>query len=633
MASSAPPVRAEGIPYAGRTLIALDPEQFAAIRRTVALLHGLAHSPAYQAEVDAGADALARFDPGNHGVFMGYDFHLTADGPRLIEINTNAGGALLNGLHTAALCDPERLACLCSDLLPVEAIQRRIVRSFEAELAAARGPAARLRSLAIADERPREQFLYREFELFAELFARAGIAAEIRDTAELGAARGFDLVYLRDTDFTLASPRTRALRQAYLAREVVVTPAPREHHLLANKRRLALFSSRQALARLGVSENDVEFLIRIVPETQLIAELGLERAWSERRDWVFKPCAAYGSKAVYRGDKISRRKLAEVAAEPGYLAQRRVEPGAIAVETLDGPREMKFDVRAYAYRDEILLLGARVYHGQVTNLRSPGGGFSAICVAHARLARGAPQRTGGPPCRAFPPCSPSTGSGRSSSTACAPRSARPRTACWSTTSRSGGCHGRCWRGSPRARLNTPRGNCVELGRSPNRESGGTMRHPLPTRVATVLTAVTFAVLACAAHEGGPSKTTIGAVGGAVAGGILGEVIGGHGGDIVAGAVAGGLLGALAGNILDQRDRQIAAETAQRSLETMPTGSPSSWSNPDTGNSGTVTPTRTYQQSDGTYCREYTQEVVVEGRRQQAYGTACRQADGSWKIVG
>jgi surface antigen len=159
-----------------------------------------------------------------------------------------------------------------------------------------------------------------------------------------------------------------------------------------------------------------------------------------------------------------------------------------------------------------------------------------------------------------------------------------------------------------------------------------MRHPLRTRFAAVLAALSFASFACATSEGGPSKTTIGAVGGAVAGGILGEVIGGHGGHIIAGAVAGGLLGALAGNVLDQRDRQIANEAAQRSLETMPTGSTSDWSNPDTGNSGSVTPTRTYQQPDGTYCREFTQEVIVGGKKEQAFGTACRQPDGTWRIV-
>ena len=376
------------IPYAGKTIIALDAAHFSAIQRTVALLDSIAHATAYQAEVDDGADPLVRFEPGNHGVFMGYDFHLSANGPRLIEINTNAGGALLNGLHTAALCDPQKMACLCSDLLPVETIQTRIVRQFISEFRAARGPDAELHSVVIADDRPAEQFLFPEFELTAKLFALAGIHAEIRDTVDVvRAGEGLpDLVYLRDTDFTLATPRTRALRAAYLAGDVVVTPAPREHHLLANKRRLALFSSREALARFGVSPADAEFLSRIVPETRLLAELGLERAWAERREWVFKPCAAYGSKAVYRGDKVSRRKLDEIFAEPGYLAQRRVEPGEVEVDTLEGPRAMKFDVRAYAYRDDVLLLGARVYQGQVTNLRSPGGGFSAICVSRATSA-------------------------------------------------------------------------------------------------------------------------------------------------------------------------------------------------------------------------------------------------------
>lgn len=152
--------------------------------------------------------------------------------------------------------------------------------------------------------------------------------------------------------------------------------------------------------------------------------------------------------------------------------------------------------------------------------------------------------------------------------------------------------------------------------------------------ALVAAGALLSALGCATTEGGgPSKTAIGAVGGAVAGGILGEVIGGHGGDIAAGAIAGGLLGAFAGNILDQRDRQIANEVAQRSLETMPSGQSSGWQNPDTGNSGSFTPTRTYQQADGTYCREFTQEIVVGGKREQAYGTACRQPDGTWKIVG
>jgi len=376
------------IPYA-RTLIALESAHYAEIARTVALLFCISRSEEFQRLVDTDAPAIARHRPGNAGVFMGYDFHLTEAGPRLIEINTNAGGALLNGLHTAALCDPERLRCVCSDLLPVETIEARIVRTFRAELEAARGASAALRRIAIADEEPEAQFLYAEFELFRHLFEGAGIAARICDTGELVRDVGggvcvsgapVDLVYLRDTDFMLETPRAAALRASYLEGGIVVTPAPREHHLLAHKERLALFSDPAVLTRLGVQAENAAFLSRVVPETRNLAALGAERAWRERREWVFKPAVGFASRGVYRGDKISRKKLGEIAACGGYLAQRRIEPAAIAVETASGVEKMKFDVRAIVYRDEVLLLGARVYQGQVTNLRTPGGGFSAICV-------------------------------------------------------------------------------------------------------------------------------------------------------------------------------------------------------------------------------------------------------------
>jgi hypothetical protein len=381
------------LPFAGRTVISLDAGHYEVLRRTVALAFRLARSPRYQALVDASAPPQLRFAPGNFGVFMGYDFHVTPEGPRLIEINTNAGGAIVNGLHTAALCDPQALACLCSDLLPVETVEQRLVAQFVAEYEAVRGTGASPRAIAIADERPREQFLYPEFELLRALFERSGFEARICDTAELvrGAdgrlaldGRAIDLVYLRDTDFTLEAPRSADLRAAYLERAVVVTPSPREYFLLADKRRLTLLSSRAALESLGVEEEDAAFLASVVPETHLLAERDAESLWQSRSEWVFKPATAFGSRAVYRGDKLTRRRFGELLREAGYVVQRRAPPGEVPVETSDGPQVMKFDVRAYAYRGEILLLGARVYQGQVTNLRSPGGGFSAICVARGR---------------------------------------------------------------------------------------------------------------------------------------------------------------------------------------------------------------------------------------------------------
>src|SRR5215467_10849182 len=99
-----------------------------------------------------------------------------------------------------------------------------------------------------------------------------------------------------------------------------------------------------------------------------------------------------------------------------------------------------------------------------------------------------------------------------------------------------------------------------------------------------------------------------------------------------GAFGGAAFGGLAGNMLDQRDKRMAAEAQQRALESAPTGTPVAWSNPDSGHSGTITPTHTYQ-SGGTYCREFQSDVVIDGKPDKAWGTACRQPDGSWKVQG
>ena len=98
------------------------------------------------------------------------------------------------------------------------------------------------------------------------------------------------------------------------------------------------------------------------------------------------------------------------------------------------------------------------------------------------------------------------------------------------------------------------------------------------------------------------------------------------------ALLGGLAGGAVGNALDQADREQAYRAQQSSLETAKTGQTVAWTNPDSGHSGTYTPERTYQTAEGQYCREFQQTVTVGGKTESAYGTACRQPDGSWKIV-
>ncbi len=124
---------------------------------------------------------------------------------------------------------------------------------------------------------------------------------------------------------------------------------------------------------------------------------------------------------------------------------------------------------------------------------------------------------------------------------------------------------------------------------------------------------------------------MGAAAGAAAGGLLAVASGGHEAGIAGGVLLGGLIGGAIGSALDAQDRKIAAQTAYTSLEYRPTGSVSTWRNPDTRNQGSFSPTRTYQQPGGMYCREYRQTITVGGREEDAFGTACRQPDGSWRI--
>jgi surface antigen len=151
-----------------------------------------------------------------------------------------------------------------------------------------------------------------------------------------------------------------------------------------------------------------------------------------------------------------------------------------------------------------------------------------------------------------------------------------------------------------------------------------------------LPAVLVVVALVAGCQNGQSdfgpKTGFGAALGAAGGGLLAAAAGGGGTGIAAGVLLGGLAGGALGSTLDAQDRRIATQNSQNALETVPSGTTTTWRNPDSGNSGTLTPTRTFQNNSGQYCREYQQTITIGGKQEQSYGTACRQPDGTWKIV-
>lgn len=125
-------------------------------------------------------------------------------------------------------------------------------------------------------------------------------------------------------------------------------------------------------------------------------------------------------------------------------------------------------------------------------------------------------------------------------------------------------------------------------------------------------------------------TLLGGVGGAVAGAQFGSGTG-RLAATAAGALLGALVGGEVGKSLDKADLEYA-NRANQQAQAAPIGQNIQWSNPSSGNYGTITPVREGSDTSGAYCREFQQTVSIGGKAESAYGTACRQPDGTWKVI-
>ena len=352
---------------------------------TVAAIEEVAAIPAFREAVLGWAPEIVHPDHGPQGALMGYDFHLGDDGPKLIEVNTNAGGAFLNALLARAQiqCCVGRVQ-VADDRL-VARFESQVIAMFRSEWQRQRG-AAPLRRIAIVDDAPTDQYLYPEFVLAQQMLTRHGIDAVICDPQALtlrDAGLNFgnlpvDLVYNRLVDFTLSEPRHAALRDAYQTGAVVLTPNPHNHALLAHKRNLILLSDPSALAALGVKPGLADRL-RTIPQTRMVTPSNADELWQTRRQLFFKPVAGHGGKAVYRGDKLTKSVWAEIS-RTDYVAQDLVSPGLRMIKIDGAPTARKVDLRLYTYAAKPLLVAARIYQGQTTNFRTPGGGFAPVLI-------------------------------------------------------------------------------------------------------------------------------------------------------------------------------------------------------------------------------------------------------------
>ena len=353
--------------------------------RIVAAIESAAKLPSYQQQVLSWAPKIAAFDPGPIGAFMGYDFHLGSDGPQLIEINTNAGGAFLNVALARAqkqCCHPSEQSADITKMLDgfEEAVTSMFIQEWQRQSATAMP-----NRIAIIDNDPKNQFMFLEFQLARQLLQAKGVDTVILDPSELDYVDGaltahgqkIDMIYNRLVDFAFEDPDHAVLKSAYLEGAVVVTPNPHVHAMLANKQNLTLLSDSQTLRAWGLDEAAARYLEKSIPKTKLVSKDEAAALWRTRRQLFFKPVAGHGSKGVYRGSKLTRRVFENILDED-YIVQTFVPAGERSIKIDDTVTTRKVDIRLYTYDGQLLLPAARVYQGQTTNFRTPGGGFAPV---------------------------------------------------------------------------------------------------------------------------------------------------------------------------------------------------------------------------------------------------------------
>lgn len=346
----------------------------AALKQMIDVVHDLqelSENPAYAKSL-AELPEIARLDPGYYSVLMGYDFHIDESNQvKLIEVNTNAGGLwfVTQGYQPNASQFPDKLA---TKLLATFINEYRLFRQNNTALP---------KLIAIIDHHPQEQFLFPEMQIFATMFAQAGIQAVILDPSQIESQNNglyyqdqlIELIYNRHCDFYFQTAEMQSIAQAWQQQSVCITPNPHVYGLLADKQRMVDWSNAGMLAKF-LAPKCAARLQHAIPDTQLLKSLDKDSVWSVRKKKVFKPTTSFASRGVYIGDKLTKSKFDSLNPE-NTLVQQRIKPNITLMA--DGEK-FKTDFRLFVYRNTILNVSARLYQGQVTNLRTVNGGFGKI---------------------------------------------------------------------------------------------------------------------------------------------------------------------------------------------------------------------------------------------------------------
>lgn len=315
------------------------------------------------------------------GILSCYDFHLDGDVPKLIEINTNAGGFFLNYelLKSSTIC------CSHTKGQSIENLEERIISMFKNEFKKTTNK--ELKTVAIMDENPETQYLYPDMVICKNILEKNGIRAFIVDSKDLEIVAGtalyngtpIDLVYNRLTDFYFKNEENKKFLPLLENTTTVISPNSNDYVLFADKANLLNLQNVDVYTDV-LSENEIHTLKNTLLETLPVTKDNEEHLWGNRKRYFFKPLNGFGGRGAYNGKGLTK-KVWEYITNNSYIAQETI-PANTKNKQMDGKEEsFKFDIRAYTYQGEILLLGARVYQGQTTNFRTLGGGFGSVFIA------------------------------------------------------------------------------------------------------------------------------------------------------------------------------------------------------------------------------------------------------------
>lgn len=345
--------------------------------RAIQTLFQLSRDPQYQQHIEDRPATIGQ--PTRHrSVLMAYDFHTTEDGEcYLVEINTNAAGFMLAGLMQMA-----HLEVAPHQHEPLNQLKQSFTEEWR--LFSKEGGIPRV---VITDDDIDQQKMYPEFLIYQDWFESFGWRTDLVEARDFLYSdhltspdqRKVDFVYNRLTDFYLEDESHSALQKAFANEKACLSPNPYEYWLLADKERLIQLSRPEFLTSLNLTEDQKSALQTVLlPTFDRSSFESTEQIWDQRKNLFFKPKRSYGGKSVYRGESVSRKVFERLMAED-ILIQRYQPAQKMPV---DDPNSIlshwKFDLRFFVYGDQIQIVAARIYQGQVTNFSSPMGGFTFV---------------------------------------------------------------------------------------------------------------------------------------------------------------------------------------------------------------------------------------------------------------